>query len=45
MGGWTGKTGKEPRKHWAKWMFGTGKVPVRSAMGPVRVGMERESNR
>jgi len=36
LGCWTGKTGKEAHEHWSECMFRTGKVPVRSAKGPVR---------
>ena len=40
MGGWIGKVGKDPHEHWAKCMFWTGNVPVRSAKAPVRRGRE-----
>ena len=40
LGCWTGKTGKDPHKHWSECMFWTGNVPVRSGKAPVRADVE-----
>ena len=43
LGGWTGKTGKDPHEHWSKCMFQTGNVSVRTGKGPVRrLGLEKQ---